>query len=88
MIRTNRFARIDSQRTKNGAFVKPCLCPQDTRHFRHFRRPLSYWLERKFVIFAVSVKKKPSFWRDKGTVYQKHPFLDPDYFLFMLFVFL
>ena len=24
------------QGTKNGAFGKPCLCPRDTRHFRHF----------------------------------------------------
>ena len=23
---------------RNGAFGKPCFCPRDTRHFRHFRR--------------------------------------------------
>ena len=31
-------ARTYSSGNKNGAFGKPCLCPRDTRHFRHFRR--------------------------------------------------
>ena len=34
---------------------------------------LFYWLERKFVIFAVFVKT-PSFWRARGTAYQRHNF--------------
>ena len=44
--------------TKNHAFGKPCLCPRDTRHFCRFHGvwaalPLLYWVERKFVIFAI-----------------------------------
>ena len=54
----------------NHAFGKPCLCPRDARHFRHFRcfhgvqaaKPLFYWLERKFVFFAIFVKTS-SFWQ-------------------------
>ena len=41
-------------------------------------KPLLYWLECRFVIFAIFVKN-PFFWRDKSTVYQKHRFRDPDY---------
>ena len=56
------------QETRNHAFGKPCVCPCDTRHFRHFHRfhgvwaakPLFYWLECYFVIFAVFFKT-PSF---------------------------
>ena len=36
-------------------------------------KPLFYWLECRFVIFAIFVKT-PFFWRDKSTVYQKHRF--------------
>ena len=59
------------KKKKNHAFGEPCLCPRDTRHFRHFRRfhgvwagkTLFHWLEHKFVIFAVFVKPPPRFSR-------------------------
>ena len=33
-----RFAYESYRGPRNGAFGKPCLCPRDTRHFRHLRR--------------------------------------------------
>ena len=41
-------------------------------------KPLFYWLECRFVIFAIFVKSPLNFWQDKSTVYQKHRFRDPD----------
>ena len=40
-------------------------------------KPLFYWLECRFVIFAIFVKT-PFLWWDQSTVYQKHRFRDPE----------
>ena len=70
---------------RNGAFGKPCPCPRDTRHFRHFRRFTG--LEQQNPCFTGSIadssfspfsSKPPFFWWDKSTVYQKHRFRDSD----------
>ena len=75
----------DVSGNKNGAFGKPCLCPRDTRHFRHFRRFVGFEQQNPCFTgynanssFSPFLSKPPSFWRDKGTVYQKHRFLDPE----------
>ena len=60
-------------------FSKPCLCLSDTRHFRHFRRfrgcdersPCFWWVECKFVIFAVLVKTAP-FWQGTKTRFTRN----------------
>ena len=67
---------------KKNAFGKPCRCQRDTPDFRRFHgvwaaKPMFYWLERNFVVFAVFVLKQKLLWQRTSTVYQKHRFLDP-----------
>ena len=70
---------------KNGAFGKPCLCPRDIFVIFVVSRGLSskalVLLVRTQIRHFRRFRQNPLFfWRDKGTVYQKHRFLDPEYF--------
>ena len=45
-----------SQGTRNGAFGKPCLCPRDTRDFRHF---VVWWgLRSKALVLLVRTQTR------------------------------
>ena len=67
-IRAKRFAIVarnaPTQGPRNGAFGKPCPCPRGHPPFSSFSsfhgvraaKPLLYWLECRFVIFAIFVK--------------------------------
>ena len=86
LIQLQEVGQNNNSRNKKPCLGKPCLCPRDTWHFRHFRRshgvrvgkPWLCWLERQLVIFAVFVKTPLFLAGDKGTVYQRHRFLDPE----------
>ena len=76
------------QGTKDGAFGKPCLCSRDTRHFCHFRRFTGSGQQSPCFTgwnanssFSPFSSKPPFFGRrDKGMVYQRHRFWDPDFY--------
>ena len=54
------------------AFGKPCLCPRDTCHFRHFRR-LTGSEQQSPCFTGSNFSSKPLLMAgDKGTVDQKH----------------
>ena len=49
------------------------------RRFRHFRRFTGFEQQNPCSTFSPFSSKPPSFWRDKGTFYQRRRFWDPDF---------